>query len=100
MSADETGYNGWANYPTWAVNLWLTNEEPLYRKLRAKASGVTLFTAEPGEARGQLADAIKDWVTNDLAPDLGASFPADLLGWALAQVDWFEIAEAALEDVK
>lgn len=32
-------------------------------------------------------------------PDLGASFAADLLGFALDQVDWREIANAWLETV-
>ncbi|MGZ3638071.1 MAG: DUF7249 family protein [Ktedonobacterales bacterium] len=25
-SADERGYNGWTNYATWNVHLWLTND--------------------------------------------------------------------------
>lgn len=44
-------YNGWTNYETWNVNLWIDNEEPLYREkrrwLRANkkvtASDVQLF---------------------------------------------------------
>jgi hypothetical protein len=27
----DTTYNGWTNYPTWCVNLWLSNDEGLYR---------------------------------------------------------------------
>ena len=29
MSDD--GYQGWTNYATWCVHLWLSNEEPSYR---------------------------------------------------------------------
>lgn len=25
-------YNGWTNWETWQINLWLDNEEPLYRE--------------------------------------------------------------------
>lgn len=94
MSRDEEGHNGWANYPTWAVNLWLSNDEPLYRQTRwvvASASG--------GETeRVDVADALKSWVSEDLVPDLGGSMAADLLGYALELVDWLEIADAWLSE--
>jgi hypothetical protein len=28
-------YNGWTNWATWNVELWLDNEEPLYRAKQA-----------------------------------------------------------------
>lgn len=28
------GYNGWTNWATWNVSLWLDNEEPLYREVQ------------------------------------------------------------------
>lgn len=89
----DTTYNGWSNYPTWAVNLWLSNDEGLYRE--------TLDLVERNAGTRQLtevSDALKSWVRDELAPDLGASFSADLLGWAFDQVDWREIASAWIED--
>lgn len=33
---DET-YNGWTNWDTWAVNLWLTNEQEAHESAQAAA---------------------------------------------------------------
>jgi hypothetical protein len=102
----DTTYNGWANYPTWNVNLWLSNEEGLYRQaLELVSAPVDLLGTESSSVyidedrrhRYVVAERLKHYVTFDLAPDLGASFAADLLGYALDQVDWFELADAWLE---
>lgn len=89
-------YNGWTNYPTWAVNLWLGNDEGLYN------ATVEMAEAYAGLDRPiiELADSMKTWVRDELAPDLGASFATDLLGYALDEVNWHEIAEHWYEDAK
>lgn len=105
----EAQYNGWKNYPTWAVNLWLSNDEELYNETRLRTRRALIhadtddlverkvFTHDES-ARGELSRTLKDWVTYELAPDLGATFAADLLGYALGEVDWYEIAEAWLAE--
>lgn len=87
-----TDYNGWTNYPTWAVNLWLSNDEGL-------ASVATTMAETYAEVSpAAFADTLRTWVRDELAPDLGASFAADLLGYALDQVNWLEIAKAWIEN--
>ena len=104
-----TEYNGWPNYETWAVKLWIDNDQGnqeywIEQAQRARREapkedlvlcGVT--TAEKA-ARGNLGRQLKDELEEE-APDLGASMYADLLGAALGSVDWWRIAEALLEDL-
>ena len=98
MTEDKT-YNGWTNYPTWNVNLWLSNDEGTYNYVRESIFGSAYDPADCEKpARIDAADTIKTIVRDELAPDLGASFAADLLGYALDQVNWLEIADAWLED--
>jgi hypothetical protein len=77
-------YQGWANYPTWVVQSWLENDEGLYWHCRTLNRKYT--------DTGKLAYALKDWVC-DLMPAL-EGLAADLLGYALDEVDWYEIAES------
>ena len=105
MEATDTTYNGWSNYPTWAVNLWLSNDEPLYRATlemievaRQTAIDCESILSNADLWRITVADVLRQWVSDELAPDLGATFAADLLGYALGCVDWHEIAESWIGD--
>lgn len=104
MNATEkdTTYNGWTNYETWNVALWIDNEQgsQLYWKETAEEA---YRDAERGEDRKwdavcAVADRLKDEI-NEAAPDLGATCFADLLGAALSKVNWHEIAEHYIDDV-
>lgn len=98
MNEPDTTYQGWKNHSTWAVALWVNNECGLYDHRRALALDA-IEEAKRGEreARGILADMLKDWIEEE-APDLGATLWADLLTSALGQVDWYELAEHWLAD--
>lgn len=99
-------YEGWKNYPTWCVNLWLTNDEGLYREalgvvrtaIASVHHGDRPCTLEQA-TRFDVEDAFKEWVEERGMFDDVGGFAADLGGWALAQVDWREIAEAWIEMV-
>jgi len=100
-------YNGWRNYPTWCVNLWLGNDEGSYNEARKLVSApIDLLGAEssyslvdpPRRRRLVAADRLKRWVRDIAEPD-EASLCSDLVGYALDEVDWLELAEPWLEDV-
>jgi hypothetical protein len=107
MSMSESkGYNGWKNYETWAVALWIDNEQAWQEQAQEMAQRARDLAREgahavwtPEEAtRYGLADSLKDWVGSELIPDLGASLAADLLGAALSEVDWSEVADHYLSE--
>lgn len=101
-------YNGYANYETWAVNLWLGNEESSYRYWREAAEeerrqAATCWQVRenvwPADkaAKYRLADRLKEEVS-DGCPGLDPSLYSDLLNAALSEVAWDEVAEQFLED--
>jgi hypothetical protein len=106
-AAASRGYNGWPNYETWAVALWLSNEETSYRLWMAAARGAKLDAprssfvrelrmTEEEAAEHQLADEIKASVEAN-APDFGVTVYADLLQAALSDVDWLSVAKDIME---
>jgi hypothetical protein len=105
MTTSQQTYNGWTNYETWNVALWLSNDEGTYNYTRERADeikasasehhNVPSIWTEDEAARFELADWLKEYV-EESAPDLGASMFADLLNAALSDVDWAEIAENIL----
>jgi hypothetical protein len=90
-------YNGWTNYETWCMALWIDNDEDSYCYSRELVRG-----AEDGAVSGLSREAIaaevlKDWMEEQV-PDLEASVWSDLLRAAFSEVDWYEIAENFLSE--
>ena len=83
---EEERYNGWANKPTWLVQLWMTNEYDDGAYANAALDG---------------ADTLQGYVESllyDVLDAPTAGMHGDLFGWALAHVDWDELTEANRED--
>ena len=99
----DTTYNGWTNYETWLVALHINNDEGTYRYVRDETVPRVLNTGTEHPAF-DLADVLHDWVTDTLDEDTTYSnewtrlLTLDLIGAALAEVNWEEIATNILNE--
>ena len=76
-------HNGFANYETWLMNLWLSSDEYSY--------SCAIGLAEGSESVHDLARHLEKWMDTNM-PDLGSTVWGDLLNAAVGRVDWREIA--------
>lgn len=92
IQVSDEGYNGWKNYPTWAVHLWLDNDQG------SQDAWIEVATEhlDAEHPRYEVSSRLKLWVREECESD-DASMASDLLGYALDCVDWYEIADAYLE---
>jgi hypothetical protein len=89
-------YQGWDNYQTWVVNLWIDNEQGSQETSNAIA--IETRKEDVDEWRRDLADALKEWIEENM-PDLGASMWSDLLRSAWSEINWYEIAETKIDSI-
>jgi hypothetical protein len=78
-------YNGWPNYETWNVMLWLDNDEPMYRFYCSQARMMKVLAANAKEIALQAFGS-------DKTPD-GVSLHSP-------KVRWGKIAESMREEVR
>ena len=77
-------YNGWTNYETWNVALWLDNDQGEQEHWTDRAEELERY-----ELKSELRDFFNE--NNPLSGD--ASCYADLLSDALDTVNWYEIVD-------
>ncbi len=105
-ATEDRTYNGYTNYETWNVALWIDNEQgPQNYWLETAAQCLAdapnasqvaekIWTVEQA-AKFALADQLKEWHQENV-PEISGCY-ADLLGAALSEVNWDEIAGNLLD---
>lgn len=115
VAVSDEKYQGWTNHETWVVNLWLSNEEPLYRHTghlieQARADALEELTDlaeeydwqnttadQKNHANNKAGEALKGYVEELIEQDYpnygSGTMLTDLINSAMSSVNWFEIAE-------
>ncbi len=100
-------YNGWTNYETWLVALWMDNERGTYVDRCDAIEDIWEHQTDPDHsptdrsdaARLLLADWLKDYVER-MVPDGLPGFIGDLVNSALSECDYDEIADSWLSETE
>jgi hypothetical protein len=87
-------YNGYTNYETWAVGMFLDGNydgEGVYRD--------ALEIAEEADNEYDLSIRLQAFTEEHIVSDEYDGLRGDLLGAALSEVNWQELAEGKLQEV-
>jgi hypothetical protein len=96
MTTNDQEYNGWKNYETWNVALWINNDQGLQETVRDMARECV----DNEHANYDLSHAIKDLIEEMNPLNDTADLFTDILNAALSEVDWDDLAESFFKDIK
>ena len=85
-------YNGYTNFETWLIALYIDNDAKLNDGIN------TVYSPDVYEFSNNLKDFFNDMVYHIGEALPGSSLPVDLLNVALSAVNWVEIASLIIED--
>lgn len=94
----DNDYNGWKNFETWNVNLWIQNDEGLYGFVRDGLED--LLDNHGNDWENVSLREIKELVIDAFgtcSPGFGGKATPDGVRLTDARIDWNEISDAFLE---
>lgn len=86
---NDEGYNGWANWETWDLFIWLTNDQATDQAARR----IARRWSKPIKA----AEALAAWVADSNPLKNENSWYSDVVAMSISRVDFLELAEAFRE---
>jgi|TARA_R100000081_G_scaffold62932_1_gene31837 hypothetical protein len=95
LSFKET-YNGWTNYETWCLNIWIDNDQYLNERKAELIREVTLHYDD--KQAYELSLLLENMVEELKDNALEVGLLSDLLGGAIGKINFFELAEHYIED--
>lgn len=84
-------YNGWANKPTWLVNIWLGDY--------LQESLAETEIRDTYDASNYLRDVVEEIARGD-SDSLEAGLVSDLLTYVMAEIDYRELAIAYVRELE
>ena len=97
---EQKKYNGWSNYCTWCFKLWIDNNQYLYNSIydyiKQNINKRFIISISIERLQNIAMEMAED---QDLYNSKG-SFANDLIGFALNQINYNEIATTIIEDIK
>ena len=100
MSNDKK-YNGWTNYETWLINLWMSEGSNYYDDLAQELFNNKEDSQDKEDLINDLSNRLKqeheEYIETVKLPSSG--WITDLINASLSEVDWYEIAEHYISEV-
>lgn len=93
-------YNGWSNYETWNLKLWMDEEDTFWPDAAKKIwddAKATEYNTREQAACNRLANAIENSVEMYFPP-LKNGFYADIMSASIREINFYEIAESYIKE--
>ena len=89
-------YNGWTNYETWCLNIWIDNDQYLAER---KAELIREVSINYDDRQVYELSLLLESMVEELREDaLQVGLLSDLLGGAIGKINFYELAKHYWED--